>query len=76
MTTPSIEVDATGLDCPMPLLLAKRALNGMTAGQTLTLRATDSASQRDFQVFTDQTGHKLLSSSEEAGVYTFLIQKQ
>lgn len=70
-----IEVDATGMDCPMPLLLAKRALNGMSAGQQLRLRATDSASQRDFAVFAQQTGHRLLLAQENAGEYVFLIEK-
>ena len=75
MDTPVKEVDATGLDCPMPLLLAKRALNAMDAGQRLLLRATDSTAQRDFQVFTEKTGHRLVSVEEEQGVYTFLIEK-
>ena len=63
------------MDCPMPLLLAKRALNAMEAGQQLLLRATDSTAQRDFQVFTERTGHRLLSVEEAQGVYTFLIEK-
>lgn len=69
-------VDAQGLDCPMPLLLAKRALNGMTVGQQLELLATDGASQRDFEVFVQQTGHLMVASSEAEGVYTFLIEKR
>lgn len=75
MTSDIIEVDARGLDCPMPLLLAKRALNGMASGKTLRLQATDSASQRDFQVFAKQTGHRLVSAQELDGVYTFIIEK-
>lgn len=70
-----VELDATGLDCPMPLLLAKRALNGMEAGQSLRIRATDQGSVRDFQVFARQSGHLLLASDEAGGIYTHLLQK-
>ena len=76
METPDTEVDATGLDCPMPLLLAKRALNALDRGQSVLLRATDSTSLKDFKVFTDQTGHLLLVAEEQDGVYTFLIEKR
>ena len=70
-----VELDATGLDCPMPLLLAKRALNTMTAGQSLRVRSTDQGSVRDFQVFASQSGHRLLASDEADGIYTHLLQK-
>lgn len=70
-----VELDATGLDCPMPLLLAKRALNGMEAGQSLRIRATDQGSVRDFQVFARQSGHLLLASDEADGIYTHLLKK-
>lgn len=70
-----IEVDATGLDCPMPLLKAKRALNGMQIGQRLRVLATDQGSVRDFRVFAEQSGHRLLDSAELQGVYTYLLEK-
>jgi len=70
-----IELDATGLECPMPLLKAKRALNGMQVGQQLRVLATDQGSMRDFQVFAQQSGHLLLASDEAGGVYTYLLQK-
>lgn len=70
------EVDARGLDCPMPLLKAKRALNGMRSGQLLRVLATDSGSQRDFCVFAEQSGHQLLESGEAEGVYTYLLKKR
>lgn len=70
-----VELDACGLDCPMPLLKAKRALNGMESGQRLLVRATDQGSIRDFQVFAQQSGHSLLSTDERDGVYTHLLQK-
>ena len=70
-----VEVDAKGLDCPMPLLKAKRALNAMQAGQRLRILATDQGSVRDFKVFAEQSGHQLLASDEADGVYIHLLQK-
>lgn len=70
-----VELDAIGLDCPMPLLKAKRALNAMEAGQQLQVRATDKGSVRDFRVFAQQSGHLLLASDEIDGVFTHLLQK-
>ncbi len=76
MTEPDlITVDAIGLACPMPLLKAKRALNGMQVGQRLRVLATDQGSVRDFRVFAEQSGHHLLESTEVEGVYTYLLQK-
>lgn len=71
----TIELDATGLDCPMPLLKAKRALNGMQVGQRLRVLATDRGSQRDFRVFAEQSGHRLLESGESEGVFSYLLEK-
>lgn len=70
-----VEVDATGLPCPMPLLKAKRALNAMRPGQRLRVLATDQGSVRDFHVFAEQSGHQLLASDEAEGIYTYLIEK-
>ncbi|MCL4171445.1 UNVERIFIED_CONTAM: hypothetical protein GTU68_028025 [Idotea baltica] len=71
-----IEVDATGLDCPMPLLKAKRALNAMGAGEQLRVLATDQGSVRDFQAFAKLSGHLLLDCHEtDAGVFVHLLQK-
>jgi TusA-related sulfurtransferase len=76
MTEPEvIELDATGLACPMPLLKTKRALNGMQSGQQLRVLATDQGTVRDFRVFAQQSGHLLLESSETNGVYSYLLQK-
>jgi TusA-related sulfurtransferase len=76
MTEPEvIELDATGLACPMPLLKTKRALNGMQSGQQLRVLATDQGTVRDFRVFAQQSGHLLLESSETNGVYSYLFQK-
>jgi TusA-related sulfurtransferase len=70
-----IEVDATGLACPMPLLKAKRALNAMQVGQHLRVLSTDQGSVRDFRVFAEQSGHRLIESDEADGVYSYLMEK-
>lgn len=54
------ELDACGLNCPLPILKAKKALAELTSGQTLKVRATDAGSMRDFSAFAKQTGHELL----------------
>lgn len=70
------EVDARGHRCPMPLLMAKRALNGLAVGQHLRLLATDPGSLRDFETFARQSGHALLEAREQDGEYLFHIQKR
>ena len=55
-----IEVDTRGLNCPLPILKAKKALNGMQSGQTLRVVSTDAGSVRDFQAFAKQTGNELI----------------
>ena len=54
------ELDASGLNCPLPILKAKKALADMTSGQTLKVIATDAGSVRDFQAFAKQTGNELV----------------
>jgi tRNA 2-thiouridine synthesizing protein A len=71
-----VELDVTGLNCPMPLLKAKKALNEMQAHQQLRVRATDPGSVRDFEVFTRQSGHQLLESNQQGDVYCYLLQKK
>lgn len=70
------ELDTCGLDCPLPLLKAKQALNAMSSGEQLRVRATDPGSQRDFRVFAEQSGHQLLESSEDNGIFIYLLQKR
>jgi tRNA 2-thiouridine synthesizing protein A len=72
----TLHLDATGLDCPLPLLKAKQQLNKLAAGETLRVIATDPGSVRDFRVFCEHSGHLLLESSAEDGVYSYLLQKQ
>lgn len=70
-----LELDVRGLSCPMPLLKAKRALNGMQTGQTLRVLATDPGSVRDFELFSSQSGHGLIESNLNEGVYSYLLKK-
>ena len=69
------ELDATGLNCPLPILRAKKALGGMSAGQVLHIIATDPGSVKDFEAFAKQTGNELMESKEEGGKFLFLIKK-
>lgn len=71
-----VELDARGLDCPMPLLKARQALNRMQSGEYLVVRATDPGSVRDFQVFAEQSGHRLLSSEQCGDEYCYRLCKQ
>jgi len=70
------ELDASGLNCPLPILRAKKALGGMESGKVLQIIATDPGSVKDFDAFAKQTGNELLSSKEEGGKYYFLIKKK
>ncbi|HXX84305.1 MAG TPA: sulfurtransferase TusA family protein [Casimicrobiaceae bacterium] len=70
------EVDARGLNCPLPILRTKKALNDMASGQVLRILATDPASVRDFEAFTRQTGHQLLRHDEQEGVFVFLLKRR
>ncbi|MFA7633270.1 MAG: sulfurtransferase TusA family protein [Thiohalomonadaceae bacterium] len=69
------ELDASGLNCPLPILRAKKTLGGMESGQVLRIVATDPGSVKDFEAFAKQTGNTLLSSGEEGVKFVFLIKK-
>ena len=69
-------VDATGLNCPMPLLKAKKALNELPPGALLRVFATDPGSVRDFEVFSRQSGHELLESTRTDDRYSYLLRKK
>jgi tRNA 2-thiouridine synthesizing protein A len=69
------ELDATGLNCPLPILRAKKTLAGMDAGQVLKIVATDPGSVKDFEAFAKQTGNELLESTEEGGKFFFRMKK-
>jgi tRNA 2-thiouridine synthesizing protein A len=69
------ELDASGLNCPLPILRAKKAIAALDAGQTLRIVATDPGSVKDFEAFCKQTGNELVSSGEEDGKFVFAIKK-
>ena len=69
------ELDASGLNCPLPILRAKKSLTAMTSGKVLHIIATDPGSVKDFEAFSKQTGNPLLESREEGGKFHFLIKK-
>jgi tRNA 2-thiouridine synthesizing protein A len=69
------ELDASGLNCPLPILRAKKTLGGMGSGQVLRIVATDPGSVKDFEAFAKQTGNQLMESGEEGGKFVFLIKK-
>ncbi len=75
MTEVASELDARGLNCPLPILKAKKAINALESGQVLKIIATDPGSVKDFEAFAKQTGNELLESSEAGGEYTFLLKK-
>jgi tRNA 2-thiouridine synthesizing protein A len=70
------ELDARGLNCPLPILRAKKALAELNSGQVLKVLATDPGALRDFQAFSKQTGHQLVSHSEERKEFTFFMRKK
>ena len=69
------DLDASGLNCPLPILLAKKTLAGMETGKVLRIIATDPGSVKDFEAFSKQTGNALMESGEEGGKVTVLIKK-
>jgi len=69
------ELDARGVNCPLPILRAKKTLNAMTGGQILKIMATDPGSVKDFEAFAKQTGNELLDSSAVEGEFHFTLKK-
>ena len=69
------ELDASGLNCPLPILRAKKTLSAMESGKILRIIATDPGSVKDFEAFAKQTGNELLESGEEGGKFLFLLRK-
>lgn len=75
MTDFDHELDASGLNCPLPILRAKKSLAEMERGKVLKIISTDQGSVKDFEAFAKQTHNQLLSSSEQGGKFMFFIQK-
>ncbi|MGA9572464.1 MAG: sulfurtransferase TusA family protein [Lysobacterales bacterium] len=68
-------LDAKGLNCPLPILKAKKALKSLENGQVLEVLSTDPGSVADFSAFCRTTGNELVEQSEADGIYTYLIRK-
>jgi TusA-related sulfurtransferase len=70
------ELDARGLNCPLPILKAKKALAELASGQTLKVFATDPGSVRDFQAFARQTGNELVEQTEQDAVFIHILKRR
>ena len=70
------ELDARGLNCPLPILKTKKSLADMASGQVLKVVSTDAGSVKDMQAFANQTGNELISQSEVNGEYVFFMKKK
>jgi tRNA 2-thiouridine synthesizing protein A len=70
------DLDARGLNCPLPIIKTKKALNDLGSGQVLRVMSTDSGSLRDMEAFARQTGNALLSSAQDGDAYVFFLKKK
>jgi tRNA 2-thiouridine synthesizing protein A len=70
------QVDARGLNCPLPILRTKKTLSEMSSGETVEVIATDPHSVRDFEAFCKQTGHTLIGRSEKEGEFYFTLRRK
>ncbi len=70
------ELDARGLNCPLPILKTKKALSDMVSGQVLRVTATDPGSVRDFQAFAKQTGNELVEMADENKEFVFFMRRK
>ncbi|MFO1263074.1 MAG: sulfurtransferase TusA family protein [Rhodoferax sp.] len=71
-----IEIDTRGLNCPLPILKAKKALSSMATGQVLKVVATDPGSTRDFVAFAKQTGNELLEQQTEGEEFIHFLRRR
>ena len=72
---PDVLLDTRGLKCPLPVLRARKAMQGVAAGEVLRVLATDPGTVRDFEAFCEATGHELVTHSQDEGEFTFRIRK-
>ncbi len=70
------EIDTSGLNCPLPILKAKKALNDMSSGQVLKVIATDPGAARDFEAFARQTGHELVMQEKTESAFVFALKRR
>jgi len=69
-------LDAKGLNCPLPILRAKKALSTLPPGGTLEVLATDPGAVKDFEAFARTTGHELVESTTEGNVFRFVLKRK
>jgi tRNA 2-thiouridine synthesizing protein A len=72
----NLEVDASGLNCPLPILKAKKALAALESGQVLKLISTDPGAARDFEAFARQTGNELLAQEADGSAWAFYLRRR
>jgi len=70
-----LEIDARGLNCPLPILRTRKVINTLASGQVVKIIATDPGSVKDLEAFCKQTGNEMLESSQQNGEYHFNIRK-
>tara|TARA_A100001011_G_C13986999_1_gene705684 strand:- start:233 stop:517 length:285 start_codon:yes stop_codon:yes gene_type:complete len=70
------ELDACGLNCPLPILRAKKSLAGIESGKVLHIIATDPGAVKDFEAFSKQTGNELLDTTEDGDKFHFFVKKK
>ena len=73
---PTQELDTRGLNCPLPILKAKKALATLQSGNVLNVLSTDPGSVRDFQAFARQTGHELVEQTSIGGDFVHLLRRR
>ena len=71
-----VQVDARGLNCPMPIVKTAQAVKGMASGQTLEVLATDPGSTKDFAAWSKTTGNEIVEQTADGGVYRFVLRKK
>ena len=74
--TATQEIDTRGLNCPLPILKAKKALSGLESGQTVRVISTDAGSVRDFQAFAKQTGNELVEQQTAGADFIHLMRRR
>ncbi len=72
----NVEVDAIGMNCPLPILRTKKVLATMQSGEVLKIKATDAGAAHDFPAFAKQTGNELLASTNEGEVLVFYLKRR
>ncbi|MDX1763477.1 MAG: sulfurtransferase TusA family protein [bacterium] len=75
MATPDKTLDCKGLNCPLPVLQTKKAMDQLTSGQVLEMQSTDPGSKNDIAAWAKRTGNELLELVEEGNVFKFLLKK-